>query len=80
MDKTTQEQLDILKSQLDALTQEIYRNNFSSHQDFNKTSVFTTRLKIPHYDQVPPVGEVGEIIEISGALYICSSQNTFTLV
>lgn len=80
MDKTTQEQLDILKSQLDSLSQEIYRNNFSSHQDFNKSSVFTTRLRIPHYDQVPPVGEVGELIEIGGILYICSSPNSFSAV
>lgn len=78
--KTTEEQLAMLKADLDALTQEVYRNNFSSHQDFNKSSNFTTKLKIPHYDTPPIVGEVGEIIEIGGALYICSSANTFTLV
>ena len=80
MDKTFQEQLDILRADLDALNQEVYRNNFSSHQDFNKSSNFTTRLKIPHYDTVPIVGEVGEIIEVDGVLLICSSANTFTVV
>lgn len=80
MDKSTQDQIDVLRADLDALTQEVYRNNFSSHQDFNKTSNFTTRLKIPHYDSVPVVGEVGEIIEVGGQLLICSSANTFTVV
>lgn len=80
MDKNTEEQLAILRQDLDALTNEVYRNNFSSHQDFNKSSNFTTRLKIPHYDTVPIVGEVGEIIEVDGVLLICSSANTFTVV
>ena len=80
MDKTIEEKIELLKSELAALTQEVYRNNFSSHQDFNKFSNFTTRLKIPHYDSVPPVGEVGELIEIDGVLLICSSPNTFSLV
>lgn len=80
MDKTVEEQLQIIKSDLTALQQEVYRNNFSSHQDFNKFSNFTSRLKIPHYDSIPPVGEVGELIEAGGLLFICSSPNSFTLV
>jgi hypothetical protein len=80
MDKTLEEQIAILRADLTALQQEVYRNNFSSHQDFNKFSNFTTRLKIPHYDSIPPVGEVGELIEVGGALWICSLPNTFTLV
>lgn len=80
MDKTVEEQLQILRDQLTTLQQEVYRNNFSSHQDFNKFSNFTTRLKIPHYDALPPVGEVGELIEVGGLLYMCSSPNSFTLV
>lgn len=79
-DQTTEEQILALRNDLDALKQEVFRNNFSSHQDFNKFSNFTTRLKIPHYDSVPRVGETGELIEVGGALYICSSANTFTLV
>lgn len=79
-DKTLQEQIQILRADLDALTGEVYRNNFSGHQDFNKFSNFTTRLKVPHYDFIPPTCEVGEIIEAGGALYVCSVTNTFTLV
>ncbi len=80
MDKTIEEQLAVLRADLAALQQEVYRNNFSSHQDFNKFSNFTTRLKIPHYDSVPPVGEVGELIEVGGVLLICSAPNTFSIV
>lgn len=80
MDKDYQTQIDVLRADLYALNNEFYLNNFSSHQDFNKTSNFTTRLKIPHYDTVPIVGEVGEIIEVGGVLLICSSANTFTVV
>lgn len=79
-DKTIQEQIDVLRANLKSLTDEVYRNNFSSHQDFNKSSNFTSRLKIPHYDLIPIVGEIGEIIEVGGFLLICSSPNTFTLV
>lgn len=80
MDKTLVEKLAIMQTQIDSLSQEIYRNNFSSHQDFNKFSNFNTRLKVPHYDQLPPIGEVGEIIESQGKLYICSANNSFSLV
>lgn len=80
MDKTPEEQIALLRADLTALQQEVYRNNFSGHQDFNKFSNFTTRLKVPHYDSIPPICEVGEIIEAGGVLYICSSNNTFTVV
>lgn len=80
MDKTIEEQITILRAELDALKAEVYRNNFSSSQDFNKFIRFNTRLKIPHYDAIPPIGELGELIEVGGALYICSASNTFTLV
>ena len=79
-DQSTEEQIIALKKELESLKSEIYRNNFSGHQDFSKFSNFTTRLKVPHYDSIPPVCEVGEVIELGGALYICSSANTFTLV
>ena len=80
MDKTLAEQLQILRNDLTALQQEVFRNNFSSSQDFNKFIRFNTRLKIPHYDSTPPVGEVGELIEVGGILLICSSLNTFSIV
>lgn len=75
-----EEQINILRQDLDALNAEVYRNNFTGHQDFNKTVNFTTRLKVPHYDNLPTSCEVGEIIEKGGVLYICSSTNNFTLV
>lgn len=56
------------------------RNNFVGSQDFNKSSRFNTRLKVPHYDSLPTSAEVGEIVEVGGKLYICSSPNTFSLV
>lgn len=80
MDKTEAEQIQILRNDLKSLQDAFYQNNFSGRQDFSKFSDFKTRLKVPHYDQIPPVGEVGEIIEAGGALFICSSPNTFTLV
>lgn len=79
-DKTLPEQIETLRQELETLKREVYRNNFSGHQDFNKFSNFTTRLKVPHYDSIPPVGEVGELLEAGGKLYICSSANVFSLV
>lgn len=62
------------------LNQEVYTNNFSARQDFNKYSNFTTRLKVPHYDSSPTTCEVGEIIEVGGELLICSATDTWTIV
>jgi len=76
----TQIQIDKLRKDLDDLIAETYRNNFSASQDFNKASNFTTKLKIPHFSDIPTQGEVGELIEVNGKLYICSSANVFTLV
>lgn len=77
---TTQEQLDKLTEDLKALNDEVYANNFSSSQDFNKYSRFNTRLKVPHYDTLPTTCEIGELVEVAGKLYIGSSINTFSLV
>ena len=75
-----QSQLAQMRTDFQALSDEYYRNNFSAHQDFSKSSSFTSRLKVPHYASDPAVGEVGEIIEVGGKLKICSSANTFTIV
>lgn len=69
-----------MENDIKALNDEMYKNNFSSRQDFNKASSFTTKLKVPNYASVPGTGEVGEIIEIGGKLYICSAPGTFTIV
>jgi len=75
-----QTQIDKLTRDLQDLTNEYYTNNFSAHQDFIKKSSFTTRLKVPSYAVAPTTAEVGEIIEVGGKFYICSSVNTFSLV
>ena len=55
-----------------------------SSQDFNKYSRFNTRLKVPKYSSDPTVGEVGDLIEVSGKLKICTVASltapTFTIV
>jgi hypothetical protein len=73
-------QVQRLQTELASLSQAYYKNNFTSTQVFNKASNFSSRLKVPHYDSLPATAEVGEIIEVSGKLYICSSANTFSLV
>jgi len=75
-----QMQIDQLRKDLEALNNEFYRNNFSAVQEFNKKSNFTTRLKVPSYVTAPTTAEVGEIIEVGGKLYICSTANVYSLV
>ena len=69
-----------LKMEIEALKQEFYRNNFSSRQDFSKYSDFKTMLKVPSYASAPSTCQVGEVIEVSGKLKICSATNTWTTV
>ena len=69
-----------LQSDLSALNNEYYKNNFSAHQDFNKYSNFTTRLKLPSYTSNPATCQVGEVIENGGVAYICSAANTWTKI
>lgn len=75
-----QKQIDELKKDLQALNDEYYRNNFTTFQEFTKFSSFTSRLKVPHYDALPNSCEIGEIIESSGNLMVCSAKNTWTVV
>lgn len=76
----TEDEINKLKRDLEALTSSFYQNNFLTSQDFNKYSRFNTRLKVPHYDSLPSVCEQSEVIEFSGKLYICSAANTWTIV
>lgn len=69
-----------LQKDFNDLNNEVYSNNFSSSQDFNKYSRFNTRLKVPHYASDPATCEVGEIIEVGGKLKVCSATNTWTIV
>ena len=75
-----QTQLDKVKQDFQSLNDEFYRNNFSASQDFQKYSRFNSRLKVPHYASNPATCEVGEIIEVSGKLLVCSSANTWSIV
>jgi len=77
---TPQEQIDSLKAQVKALSDVFYTNNFTAHQDFNKSCAFNTKLKVPSYSPLPSVCEIGEIVESGGGLYICSSNNSWELV
>lgn len=75
-----QEQVNRLEGEIDALRRTFYQNNFSSHQDFNKSVAFNTHLKVPHYTSAPATAEVGRLIEISGVLYISTATDTWTVV
>lgn len=81
-----QTQVTKLKSDFDNLSQIFYKNNFSNSQTFTKDAIFQTRLKVPHYSGAPAVGEVGDLIEVGGTLYICTTAGdvatpaTFTVV
>jgi len=73
-------EIEKLRQEIKDLNEEIYKNNFSSSQDFNKKSRFINRLRVPIYPSDPTTGEVGEIICVAGKLKVCSSVNTWTIV
>lgn len=64
-----------INEELSSLSGQFYKNNFSSSQTFNKDSVFTSRLKVPVFDSAPSVAEVGDLMAISGILYICTTAS-----
>jgi hypothetical protein len=80
MPNDSQKEIEQLKKQVEALSTEFYRNNFSSSQDFQKYSRFNTQLKLPTYASSPSTCEIGEVYVNSGngKLYVCSSANTWT--
>jgi len=75
-------QLNSLKQDLESLTEEFYRNNFTSSQDFNKQSRFNTSLKVPTLATAPTTCEMGQVYVNSGngKLYVCSATDTWTIV
>lgn len=77
-----QEEITRLKAELNSVRSEVYKNNFSSTQVFNKACIFNDRLKVPVFESAPTVGEVGDIICVAAELYICTSVSpvVFTLV
>lgn len=80
MDKTLEQRVRELENSLSALSDEVYKNNFSAFQEFNKRSSFTGGLRIPSAQSLPLTCEQGEVIEVGGKLYICSSTNVWSLV
>jgi hypothetical protein len=80
MPNDLQAQIDKLKRDLDALVSEVYANNFSSSQDFNKFSRFNTRIQVPTLATTPATCEVGELCVVAGKLRVCSAANTWTIV
>jgi hypothetical protein len=79
MENELQKRIEKLERDLIDLTDEVYRTNFSAQQDFNKSSSFTTRLKIPVYTTAPTTCDVGEIVALtSGTYYACKATNTWT--
>ena len=80
MPNDLQAQIDKLTRDLNDLISEVYTNNFSSSQDFNKFSRFNTRLQVPTLAATPTTCEVGELCCVSGKLRVCSAANTWTIV
>ena len=80
MDEETRNRIEKLERDLFDLNQEVFRNNFKAHQDFNKTSFFNTRMKVPVYGSLPSTCEEGELVCVSGGLYVASATNTWSLV
>jgi hypothetical protein len=75
-----QSQINDLRKQFEALQGEFWKNNFSTHQDFQKYSDFKSRLKVPVFTALPSTCEVGEIGVYSGIAYVCSASNTWTKI
>jgi len=73
-----QAQINKLQRDLQDLTDEVYANNFSAHTDFNKTSYFNTRLRVPVYTTKPSTCEIGEVCSNGGKLWHCSAVNTWS--
>lgn len=69
------EQIAGLKKTVEDLSSGFYKNNSSSTQVFNKDAVFNTRLRVPVFTVSPSVAEVGDLMAISGELYICTTAS-----
>lgn len=80
--KELREMITKLQAQVDDLSGQFYKNNFSSSQTFTKDITFSSRLRVPVFDSAPPIGEVGDIFALSnGELYVCTDTTpTYALV
>lgn len=80
MQNDLQQQILMLKQQIESLQAEYFKGNFSGSQDFNKYCRFNSRMKVPVYAATPTTCEVGELCSVSGKLRICSASNTWSIV
>jgi len=82
--KDLTDRLGKLQGSFDTLAQGFYKNNFTSHQDFNKSCNFTFSLQIPLYTTLPTTNNLGEICAYSTAgtvnLMISTATNTWVVV
>lgn len=80
MDKDLTDKVKTLQKDLADLIAEMYRNNFSGSQQFNKAVDFNVSLKIPRYSELPVRCETGEVIIHDTKLYICAAPNSWVIV
>lgn len=64
--------LESLQAQIDALAQQINKNNFSATQDFQKYSRFKTRMQVPTFAANPTIGAIGDVVCVGGKLKVCT--------
>ena len=72
-------ELQKLRKDLQDLIDEVYSNNFTSHQVFTKYCDFTNRLKVPKVSSLPAKAEIGELVVYGGKLYVASALNTWVV-
>jgi hypothetical protein len=84
MPNDLQAQIDKLRADLEALNGEMYTNNFSALQDFNKYSRFKTALQVPVFASNPTKGAVGDVVCVGGKFKMCTVASatapTWTIV
>lgn len=66
-----------LQRQVNDLTEQINKNNFSAYQEFNKVSNFSNGLITPVATSLPAKGTYGELLTVNGKLYHCDNNGTF---
>lgn len=74
------EKVNKLQAEVANLSVNFFKNNSISHQDFNKSCSFNTKLKVPSYATPPSTCDIGEICESGGVLLICETANNWVIV
>lgn len=78
MPNDPQQEIQKLRADLEALSAEFYRNNFTASQDINKYVRFNGRFKVPRVSALSATCDVGEVCSFGTKLYHCSASNTWT--